>query len=157
LRAPYREVAEYLAKDQGIYADDALVLVSNGTKTPSSGWVEYYFRKREYPIPAHVAHGGTDRSPSLQLFIKDGVYINPITIEADRLANYSRLYLVEVHEAFADECIGAVEKTYATVEDFPQFRDAIPESSFAIRFFKKLIRYRPLKDPVVLFGLRLYQ
>jgi hypothetical protein len=148
---PYREVAEYLSEDEGIYADDALVLASSG-----SGWVEYYFRKRGYPIPAHVAVGGTNRSPPLRLFIKDGAYINPVSLDAEHITAYTRLYLFEVHEAFSETFMETVREAYSGAEDFPQFRVSVPKRSFIIQLIKKLIRYRPVKEPVVLFGLRVF-
>jgi hypothetical protein len=149
LREPYREVAEYLAKDESIYADDSLVLVSSG-----SGWIEYYFRKRGYPIPANVAVGQGD---NFLLFIKDGAYSNPVSLKAEQItAGYTRLYLFEVHEAFSEACIETIKTQYTMVEDFPQFKDKIPESTSVIRFIKKLIHYQPRKEPVLLFGLRIY-
>jgi hypothetical protein len=149
IHEPYREAAEYLSKDKQIYAEDALVICNAG-----SAWIEYYFNKRGYTIPANVAvYKG--KPPTTILFIDHGVYKEPLVIPEEQLLTYKRIYLFEVHETFSEEYIYSIEAQYASSEAIPGFSRVIQEESF-IRKMVKTIFHISSETPVIPFGLRIY-
>ncbi|KAA6311083.1 hypothetical protein EZS27_037724, partial [termite gut metagenome] len=130
IREPYREVAEYLSKDACIYEDDAIVICSTGTI-----WIEYYFNKRGYTIPANVASiipgvdiassGSTPTTSTPLLFISDGKYAEPSILSKNQLLEYKYIYLFEVHERFSKDFIHTIEKNYSMVEEISGYSPTI--------------------------------
>lgn len=83
-RQAFRESAEYLAANESVYADDALVV----TASSGTAWIEYYFVKRGFTIPDNVAAG---RTANLTLLVKNGeLASSPFTL--DDLLAYEKVY-----------------------------------------------------------------
>jgi hypothetical protein len=81
IHQPYREVAELLAEAEETYLNDTLVLTSAGNEA----WLDYYFRKRGYDIPANVAFG-------LTLIVKDGIPVS-IPVAYEELFEYDKIFV----------------------------------------------------------------
>jgi uncharacterized membrane protein len=149
IQEPYREAAEYLSKDSQIYAEDTLIICSSG-----SAWIEYYFNKRGYTIPANVAVY-QEKSQTTILFIDHGDYKEPAVLPEEQLLTYKHLYLFEVHSILSEAYIHSIEAQYASREAIPGFSRTIPEES-VIRKMVKTMFHISSKAPVIPFGLRIY-
>jgi len=147
-REPYREVAEYLSKDEHTLSEDSLIICSGG-----SAWMEYYFDKRGFNIPANVAASG--RSTVLQ-FIGNGQYMQPILLSEEDISEYEYLYLFEVHSFFSKGFIDAIQQNYILTEERQEFRPSMPKTSFVEQTVKNILRIRSSNDGKQTFGLRIY-
>jgi hypothetical protein len=149
---PYREAAEYLSKDARIYEDDVIVICNMGVT-----WIEYYFNKRGYTIPANVATGKYPLS-ELLLFISDGKYVEPSILSEDMLLKYKYIYLFEVHGIFSKNVIHTIEENYPVVEEVSGYSPTIRKKSFMREKIKDIFHTRPTttSETEIPFGLRIY-
>jgi hypothetical protein len=141
IREPYREAAEYLAQDERVYTDDALIISSVGYSV-GSGWIEYYFKKRGFRIPKNVAVAAS--ADKLLLFIAGDEYIEPKLINEDEFLKYKHLYLFEVHSAFSESLINTIKKEYLVVEEISVIR----EKSFIRKFRENVLHHPPRTDQI---------
>jgi hypothetical protein len=81
IHQPYREVAELLAQNEKTYESNTLVLTSAGDEA----WMDYYFRKRGFDIPANVVFG-------LTLIVKDGVPVS-IPVDYEDLYEFDKIFV----------------------------------------------------------------
>lgn len=149
--SPYREGAEYLSKDSRVYTVNALVICSS-----SSSWIEYYFSKRGFTIPANVAlyiPPASYQKGIFQLFVESGEYVQPVSLSVESLSKYDYIYLVEIHSAFTKEFISAIAETHTLAEERPEFANDPPKDSLLRRIILKDM-FRP--EHKQSFGLRLY-
>jgi hypothetical protein len=87
--ASYRRAAELLAADERAYAADSLIITASAGRP----WVDYYFRKRGFPLPANIADGS-------EMIVSNGKYLASEEIELiskESLSRYGRVYLLEIH------------------------------------------------------------
>jgi len=146
-REPYREAAEYLSKDNHTVSRDSLIICSGG-----SAWIEYYFNKRGFSIPANVAVG---RSTTLQ-FIGNGQYMQPILLSDEDISKYDYLYLFEVHNFFSKGFIDVIRQNYILTEERQEFSPSIPKMNSVGQTIKNKLRIRSSYDRKRPFGLRIY-
>lgn len=92
---PYREVAEALTEDGGIYEDESLVVLSTNTEA----WLAYYFDKRGHEAPVNLAKGVKE---PLQLVIDEGEPIEERAITFEQLLKYNRVYYSNVRGSGGD-------------------------------------------------------
>jgi len=123
---PYREVAEHLARDKQIYSQNSLVISSSG-----SSWIEYYFNKRGFDIPANVARYSES---SFILFIDEFKYIQPIIMPDDDILKYDYLYLFEVHSRFHVDFIDKIQENYLLVDERTEYGGG---GRFGLRIYSK--------------------
>ena len=101
---PYREVAELLSQEEQIASANTLVISSYGT-----AWIEYYFSKRGFAIPANVA---LCTSWASFLFIYNGQYIQPIILSKEDILNFDIIYAFQVSENFPEDFIYTISQYY---------------------------------------------
>jgi hypothetical protein len=147
-REPYREAAEYLSKNKHTISDDSLIISSGG-----SAWIEYYFNKRGFNIPANVA---VSRSSTVLQFIDKGQYIQPILLPGENISKHDYLYLFEVHSFFSESFIDAIQQHYTLIEERQEFSPSMPKMNFIKQTIKNILRIRSKYDNKPPFGLRIY-
>ena len=133
-RDPYRELAEYLAKDEKAQSPASLTVIASH-ETALQGWLAYYFDKRGYDIPPNIAYlpreeinQGLYPVPPLSIFQKDNQKGDRL-LTVERLLEYSRLYLYNTHTALSNEWHDIIEQNYVLEETLFQF--SLPSSKFA--------------------------
>jgi len=145
-REPYRETAEYLSKDEHTLSTDSLIICSHG-----SAWIEYYYNKRGFSIPANVAV--SSQSTALQ-FIDKGQYIQPIVLSKEDILRHDRLYLFEVDGCFQDNFLDVIRQNYILTDERQEFSTSVPKTNFIEQAIKNILhRSSNAKRP---FGLRIY-
>jgi len=152
-REPYRESAEYLSKDKHTVSEDSLIICSGG-----STWIEYYFNKRGFSVPANVAVPG--RTTALQ-FIDNGQYIQPILLSKEDILRYNRLYLFEVHSFFQENLIDVISQNYILTEERQELSSSRSRTNFVEQAIRNILRMRSSNarssnDSKRPFGLRIY-
>jgi hypothetical protein len=165
---PYRETAEYLARDGGIYTNDSLVLLPDAEFAPIRGWVEYYFRKRGVEIPYNVAtlpsvsfdsFGNILRiEGDYQFYIVDGEDVKPFPFTKESVLNYDRLYVFEVHSYVPDDLIALINDHYVMEAQVFQTEPSSQNQNPVKLWIKRLLRMpTPSPETQRLFaGLRVY-
>jgi hypothetical protein len=106
---PYRQASELLAADERAYAADSLII----TASVGRPWVDYYFKKRGFPLPANIADGS-------EMIVANGKYLAPEereSISKESLSRYSRVYLLELHPMH-DYFKSDVEQNYDMAEKY---------------------------------------
>jgi hypothetical protein len=139
---PYREVADYLMRDSGIYSDGSLIMTRSGTT-----WIEYYFRKRGWKIPQNVSVSST-------LFIANGGYIEPVQLSEAQIVHYERLYLFEDHGRFSADFLARIESDFTLSENV--FQRKRMQRTGVWQRIKKTFWGRPPSRIPPAFGLRVY-
>jgi len=102
---PYREVAELLSKDKQVSSVNSLVICSYGFS-----WIDYYFSKRGFIIPANYA--ACDDYKNTNLFISDGQYIQSISLSNEDILRFDIIYLFPVHINFPNDLIALITQNY---------------------------------------------
>jgi len=151
---PYRETAEYLSQDRQAFSTNSLIICSCG-----SGWIEYYFNKRGFSIPANVVaydYSNPTAPRFLRLYIDKGQYIQPILLSTEDILRYDRLYLFEVHSTFQETFIDTLQQNYILVDENPEFSPSVPKTNFIKRVIKKILRIHS-NDSNPPLGLRIYE
>ncbi|KAA6365460.1 MAG: hypothetical protein EZS28_039013, partial [Streblomastix strix] len=106
-REPYRETADYLAKDARIYDNNTLVASSMG-----AAWIEYYFNKRNYQIPANVVS-----LHKLNYFVANGQEIEATQLTKTQLLSFKYLYLFEVKQIIPKDFMDLLDNKYTMVKE----------------------------------------
>jgi len=144
----YRQTAEYLAQDERTLSANSLIICSSGSE-----WIEYYFNKRGFTIPANAA---MPAKSTARQFIDKGQYIQPILLSDEEFLRYDRLYLFEVHSNFPENYIDAIRQNYTLIDDRYDFRLSVPKTNFMKRVIKKILGIR-LDDINPPLRLRIYE
>jgi uncharacterized membrane protein len=150
--APYREIAEYLSKDEKAHSRDSLTIISDH-ELAVRGWLAYYFEKRGYEFPQNIAYipegeGSSDNDRAFPFYIfSKGGRTTPQPLTAERLSEYPHLYLCDVHAALPSDLLNFVKQNHVLEETlFPLQSPKLPSSRFIqarfrlIEVLKKILR-----------------
>ena len=130
IRQPYRETAGFLAKDERIYLPNSLVVCNC-----SSGWIEYYFNKRGFKVPANAATGESYKD--FQLFIDKGQYIQPELLSQEDIIKYDYLFLFEEHGYFQEDIIETINNNFIITSEYKLSKAELTQP-FGLRIYSKL-------------------
>lgn len=106
---PYREAAEYLAGEGGIWNEDTLFIGSNEF-CALDGFVEYYFEKRGYEAPAHIVDGMVHSEQESRF------YPNYAQLPVEELLSYDRIYCMRIHMGVDEELQQLLEENYVLIQ-----------------------------------------
>ena len=112
IHEPFREYSEFLARDEKVYSDDSLVIISEDAET----WVEYYFLKRGVELPGNIAGGA--RGP-LALVVAGGEVVDRVDLALSDIPGYGRVYYSDIRNEKNDaELLDFLESNFTkTYED----------------------------------------
>jgi hypothetical protein len=150
VREPYREAAEYISKAGQALSANSLVICNSG-----SAWVEYYFSKRGFSIPANVAIY-IAQSTTLHLFINNSQYIQPVLLSEKDILKYDYLYLFEVHRLFKEDFIDTIQQNYILIGERQELNQTIPKTNFVKKGIKYMLNINSSNNKKMPFGLRCY-
>lgn len=106
---PYREAADYLAGEGGIWGENALFIGSNEF-CALDGFIEYYFVKRGYEAPAHIVDGMVHSEQETRF------YPNYAQLPVEELLSYERIYCLRIHMGVDEELEQLLEENYTLVQ-----------------------------------------
>lgn len=106
---PYREAADYLAGEGGIWDENALFIGSNEF-CALDGFIEYYFVKRGYEAPAHIVDGMVHSEQETRF------YPNYAQLPVEELLSYERIYCLRIHMGVDEELARLLEENYTMVQ-----------------------------------------
>lgn len=106
---PYREAADYLIEEQGIWDDKSLFLGSNEF-CALDGFVHYYFEKRGYEPPAHVVDSMVHSEQETRF------YQNYAQLSKEQLLYYDRVYCLRIHMDVDDAMKQILDDYYVQVQ-----------------------------------------
>ena len=106
----YREAADYLVQEKGIWEESSLFTASNRF-CMLDGFVHYYFEKRGYEPPANIV-GSMVLSPQETRF-----YVDYSSLTEEELLSYDRIYCLRIHMAVDETLQDFLEMHYHLVEE----------------------------------------
>ena len=106
---PYREAADYLVQEEGIWDESALFTASNRF-CGLDGFVHYYFEKRGYEPPANIV-GSMVLSPQETRF-----YADYSSLTEEELLSYDRIYCLRIHMGVDEALQDFLETHYCQIE-----------------------------------------
>ena len=106
---PYREAADYLVQEEGIWEESSLFTASNRF-CMLDGFIHYYFEKRGYEPPANIV-GSVVLSPQETRF-----YADYSSLTEEELLSYDRIYCLRIHMPVDETLQDFLEMHYRQVE-----------------------------------------
>lgn len=106
---PYREAADYLVQEEGIWEESSLFMASNRF-CMLDGFIHYYFEKRGYEPPKNIV-GSMVLSPQETRF-----YVDYSSLTEEELLSYDRIYCLRIHMGMDEALQDFLETHYRQVE-----------------------------------------
>ncbi|MCM1267204.1 MAG: hypothetical protein NC302_04790 [Bacteroidales bacterium] len=106
---PYREAADYLVREGGVWADTALFVGSNEA-CMLDGFVHYYIEKRGYEAPPHIVDSMVHSEQETRF------YPNYAQIPKEELLSYDKIYCLRIHMGVDEEMEQFLAQHYRLVQ-----------------------------------------
>lgn len=106
---PYREAADYLVEEGGIWEDDVLFMGSNQFCV-LDGFIHYYFEKRGYEAPRHIVDSMVHSEQETRF------YQNYADLSEEELLAYGRIYCLRIHMDVDEDMKQILSEYYEQVQ-----------------------------------------
>lgn len=106
---PYREAADYLVQEQGIWDEGSLFMGSNEFCV-LDGFIHYYFEKRGYKTPVHIVDSMVHSEQETRF------YQNYAQLPREQLLSYDRIYCLRIHMDVDDDMKQLLSEYYDQVQ-----------------------------------------